>query len=97
MNPLLIKLRQEQTIKEQEELERAKGNIVIENTFDEEKFDNNIAHVVRSIHSQAKYNHKNRAYKRWCVDNLSELKNMYLMAEMDCDFNDFCSFVFQSN
>lgn len=91
MNTLIVKLREEN----QQKVEKHNITPSIK-TFDEDSFDERVASDISDIHSYSGYGMRNRRYKKWCIANLEDLKSMYLLSEMECEFNLFCSFVYQS-
>jgi hypothetical protein len=83
------------TEKAQEEADKLKC-ISSSSGFDEDFFDEEVSVTITDIHKRSKYNERNNRYKKWCVKNIEELQNMFILANVDCSFNEFCSFVFQS-
>ncbi len=94
MNALIVKLRQEK--EQEEEVQKKNSSTFCATTFDEDAFDESVALDISDIHRYSGYEGRNRRYKKWCIANLEDLKAMYLLSEMECDFNCFCSFVYQS-
>ena len=91
MNALIIKMRHE---KAEEDSAKLRGVTIDKTKYDEDSFDERVAESISGSLSYIRYKKKNDEYKRWCYANLDELKNMYSVSELNCDFNDFCSYVF---
>jgi len=82
--------------KETEEMAKAKGLPIKKEQFDEDEFDERVAESTSYVFSKARYMERNYRYKKWCRSNFEELKQMYILADIECNFNEFCSLVFNN-
>jgi len=90
---LIKKLREDK----RKEDEQKRMFVPVVKRFDEGKFDKKVARIVSDIHSEANYRKKNTSYNLWVRQYHAELRDMYIISEAACSFNDFCSYVYQSS
>ena len=62
--------------------------------FNEAEFDRKVCQITYNIHNKAKITKSDSDYNKWVNQNIEHLENMYGLSELDCEFEDFCNWVF---
>lgn len=65
--------------------------------FDEAEFDRKVCQITYNIHNRSKVAKLESEYDKWMKLNIEHLENMYNSSEINCDFNDFCNWVYSNS
>lgn len=65
--------------------------------FDEDKFDRKVAQSISNIHATVKRKRIEKAYNKWCDDNLEHLERLYNLSGLGNEFDEFCNYVFNNS
>lgn len=69
--------------------------------FDEAAFDRKVCEITATIHRNARNKIFDNSYDKWMNQNIQHLEKMYditvTVSGVDCDFLDFCKWVFDNS
>lgn len=65
--------------------------------FDQEAFDRKVSVAIYRIHYKKTQKHRNKLFVIWCNKNAQDLRAMYELSGLRCDFNNFCNYVYRNS
>lgn len=74
-----------------------RNNIKHKKKFDEAEFDRKVCQITYNIHNKVKSTKMDLDYNKWFNQNIEHLENMYNLSELECDFEDFCNWVYSNS
>lgn len=65
--------------------------------FDVVEFDRKVCQITYDIHYKARDRKFETEYNKWVNQNINHLETMYDLSELECEFEDFCIWVFHNS
>ena len=65
--------------------------------FDEAAFDRKVCEITYMIHRKARSISHDNTFDKWLDQNINHVVKLYEISELECDFNDFCKWVFDNS
>lgn len=65
-------------------------------SFNEENFDEMVAESITDIHHNIRQKNQYKKFNKWFENNFTYLNDMYDLAEIYCEFEEFCMYVYNN-